>query len=58
MPAIQPADASPAPRSRRPRAWLVALGLASFLAPCHAPVADAAAGATGLICAITGWVGS
>ena len=41
--------------SRRPRAWIAAVALAAFLAPCHQPLADATwsvASAFPLVCTV------
>ena len=43
------------PRKRRPRAWLFALAFASFLAPCHTPIIDAATGAYPFLCTLLAW---
>lgn len=42
-------------RRRRPRAWLLALAFASFLAPCHAPIADAASSVYPFFCTLLPW---
>ena len=43
-------------RRRRPRGWLLALAFASFLAPCHSPIVDAASGAYPFFCTLFPWV--
>ena len=43
-------------RRRRPRGWLLALAFASFLAPCHTPIMDAASGAYPFFCTLFPWV--